>query len=172
MYKLMSVLDLYTFLSKLNALFLLDKKDVVSPHANCTYLIQKLIDVCGTYLISDVSKLIEDKSYVDVVESNRTPLLEIMLKVFADDLYSPDQAAPIMIDLFIYNNPLAYSLTALNEMPDLFKINKYMRNGALQQISSTGMDVKCAMRLANEKKANVDMDMVDLIVRRHKEKLF
>jgi hypothetical protein len=172
MYKLMSVLDLYTFLSKLNALFLLGKKDVVSPHANCTYLIQKLIDVCGTYLISDVSKLIEDKSYVDVVESNRTPLLEIMLKVFADDLYSPDQAAPTMIDLFIYNNPLAYSLTSLNEMPDLYKINKYMKNGALQQISSTGMDVKCAMRLAHEKKANVDMDMVDLIVRRHKEKLF
>lgn len=174
MYKLMSVIDLYSFLTKLHMLFSLDRKDVVSPHSNCTYMMQKMIDICSLYLISDVSKLVENKSYIEVIEARRSPLLEIMLKIFSDNILDEKQVdeSITLIDVYVYKRPLTYSASSLGNMPEVFKTQKYEKDGEIVHISSVGHNIRTKMREEYENKVSRDMDVVDLIGRRHKEKLF
>lgn len=177
MYNIMSVLDLFVFLTKLNLVFSLNRPDVVSPHTNCIFLVQKIIELCTVYLVSDVSKLIDDRMYADDLVSRRLPLLEIMLKVFSDSLYDDSRAQAVsgytIIDVFIYNNPIKYSLTTLDETPEVYKLRKYVDDeGKTVQISSHGIEGVFNQRMKYEKKVVVDMNIIDLISRRHMEKLF
>lgn len=170
MYKLMSVSDLYSVMTKLQYLINMGQKDVVVPHANCVFLIKKVIDLCSIYLISDVSKLISDKSYGDAINESKSPLLEIMVKLFSDNL---DQAGKNIIDVFLFNNPKKYSMSFLSKIPSVVDTKKYVdQDGKLVEFSSHGSEYVKRMRLEYEKSRATNYDIVDLIARRHKEKIF
>jgi len=171
-YKLMSVSDLFNVMTKLNLLFSLKLKDVVSPHANCIFLIKKIIDLCSIYLISDVSKLMADKSYGDAIEEGTSPLLNIILKLFSDNL-STSTTKKNIIDVFLYNNPIKYSLDFMENSTPILRTKKYKdKTGKLVEFSSHGIEQLKKSRIIYEECRVKNFDIVDLIARRHKEKIF
>lgn len=173
-YKLMSVLDLYGVISKLHGLFELKQSEIVSPHKNCVFLMKKIMDICRIYLISDISKLMADKTYSEVIETNRPPLLDIMLKVFSDQL-SSDNSGKDIIDVFIYKNPQEYSMDYMRNVPEYHIVKKYKENsndGKLKEFTSDGFQQTLSMRERYEKDRIDNFAIVDLIARRHKEKIF
>lgn len=174
MYKLMSVCDLYGVMSKLQSLFELNQKDVVSPHSNCVFLIKKIIELCRIYLISDVSKLMSDKTYSDSILSSRSPILNIMIKLFADNLHSSKSTKKNIIDIYLFNNPLKYSMSFMSKTPDILQKKKYRdkKTGKLVEFSSHGIELRKKFRKEYQNNRAKNFDIVDLISRRHQEKIF
>lgn len=171
-YTLMSVSDLFNVMNKLDTLFSLKQKDVVSPHANCIFLIKKILDLCSIYLVSDVSKLMEDKSHESVIEET-SPLLNIILKLFSDNL-STTTTEKNIVDVFLYNNPIKYSLDFLENVPEFISTKKYTdpKSKKLVEFSSHGIEYIKEKRKIYEETRVKNYDIVDLIARRHKEKIF
>jgi hypothetical protein len=174
MYKLMSVIDLYSVATKLNTIFGLKHPDIVNPHSNCIFLIKKIIELCNIYLVSDVSKLISDKAYGDSIEESNAPLLDIIIKLFSDNLHDPvSESSKTIIDVFLYNNPLKHSLGFLSKNPPIMSKKKYEdSDGKLVEFSSVGIENNKKTRKIYEESRVKNYDTVDFIAQRHKEKIF
>lgn len=178
-YKLLSVFDLYNVTKKLDTLFEVNHPDIVVPDNKCRFFVKKIVDLCTTYLVSDMTKLLEDKHIGDEF-IDKLPIFNVILALFTpnlvneEDLNNPPLNDASIIDIVFFNNEEKYDINRLDEIPSVYRFKKYIDEKG-EEVEFTSAYLKkyaIERRIEYEKRFVKVFDTIDLIVRRQKEKFF
>lgn len=161
-YKLYSAVDTYNFCTKLGKYF-----EKISVKANLD-LVQKIAKVSEHYLTNVMLKVINNPDLqID------WPIFSILKECFTDNVFDPVQIKPWnIIDLWIFDKPMQYSLEKYKDWPPMLKELHGMKNSSDPKSiylidSATYLD---KLRKGYEQFRNDQMKMVKYIARRHQEK--
>lgn len=144
-----------------------------------SFFCKKIVDLCTTYLVSDMTKLLEDKNIGDEF-IDKLPIFNVIIALFTpnlvneEDLNNPPLNDASIIDIVFFNNEEKYDINRLDEIPSVYRFKKYIDEKG-EEVEFTSAYLKkyaIERRIEYEKRFVKVFDTIDLIVRRQKEKFF
>lgn len=178
MFKLLTALDVYRFTRSFSLLF---KKretltNVVRCCPDCMVLLNKMNKIAEYHLTTRMVKLIKNKRMAKQIEKDQFPNFDIIKQCFTQYEIPNGSSKEIdtnITDIFVYKNPLKYSLGTYNSFPPYIKNIKIITpNNEEKELSGSRSKKEKQIRLKYEEQRRKNLSMVNYIARRHKEKHF
>jgi hypothetical protein len=169
-FKLLTCIDLYMFTIRLSRLL---GKINTPIFKKVITLVDMLNRLSERYIASDMNYLINDpKSYGQKIIDNEYPILSIIKKCFPEYIDGKAyKSIGIITDVYVYNNPLQYSLAKYETFPDFFKYAKYYDKQGKIVVIPKVTDIRKSKRIEYEKQKTRNLEIAHYISLRHKQKV-
>lgn len=172
-FKVLSMLDLYMFFVRLSRIF---HKLTVPVSDKCVNLVDKIFKLSESYLTQEMNNLIESpNTYAKKIETSEWPVLNIIKKCFIDFSFGDKDILDMkgtVTDMYCYENDLRYNLSTYQQFPEILRCQRYFdKDGSIvtnDYITKNRSDLQAE----HEKQKLINLEMMNYIAMRHKQKLF
>lgn len=169
-FKLLTCIDVYMFSIRLSRVLNQTNHPI---YKRAIELVEKINRLAESYIATDMNHLMnEPASYSTKIADSEWPIMTILKKCFPEYNDGKIFKTPgTIVDTYIYNNKIKYSLSKYEKFPDLLKYAKYINPqkntvGEIQFVTDKRKD----NRTEYEKQKQRNLDMVSYIATRHSQK--
>jgi len=164
-FKLLTCIDLYLFTLRLNKM-LSETRYLVGKR--CVELTSKVNKAAELYITVEMNNLIHDAAYSEKITSEDYPIAAVIKKCFGS--FASLDIKGVVTDAYNYDNELKFSVSKYDLFPDIFKYVKYEKSGRLVSVDRVA-EVRREERLAYEQLKLRNLEMMNYIAMRHKQKM-
>lgn len=170
-FKLLTCIDVYMFSVRLSRVFAQTKHPV---HKKCIELIDNINRLAEKYIATDMNHLLnEPAGYSATVADQEWPIAIIIKKCFAEYIGGSAYRTPgTIVDTYIFNNKMKYSVTRYDTFPPILKHGRYINPkypGKIIDIPEV-TEMRKKNREEYEMQKLHNLDMVSYIATRHAQK--
>jgi hypothetical protein len=165
-FRLFTIVDIYGFAQKLLIFLKHFGKKVYRGNIK---LLEKITRYSRKFLTMEMSKLLSNPEYENVILAREFPMLSIIKYCFTDYLY-PHEKPGTITDLFVVNSPLKYSIRTLQLFPPFIsklRDHKFLKGKIKKETENEFKRIELYQR-----KKEKNLAMIEYIAQRHKEKYF
>ena len=168
-FRLLTCIDLYMFSSRLSKAIQLMN---IPYYKKTLELVNRINQLSEVYITTDMNHLLNDPiMYGNKILENDYPICEIIKKCFSEYNDGKIYKTPSVItDVYIYNNPMKYSISKYSTFPDILKYVKYYDDKKNIIDVPKVADVRKLTRTEYEKQKLYNLEMVSYIAMRHTQK--
>ncbi len=167
-FKLLTAVDIYML-----TLRMLRSLQHLPPHnvsKKSMGLLEKINNMAESFITTEMNNLIyEPEKYNKKILEEDYPLLKIIKTCFAE--FNNLDLVGVISDVYCYSNKMEYSLNIYDSMPDYMKYIKAKINNKIVELKYFSKRKKKLFTEFEKQKIH-NLDMVNYIATRHKQKLF
>jgi hypothetical protein len=169
-FKLLTCIDLYMFTIRLSRML---QKVKIPIYKKVISLVEKLNRLSESYIATEMNHLINDTAvYSKKIEESEYPILTIIKKCFPEYIDGKVyKSIGTITDVYVYNNPMTYSIAKYEKFPEFLKHVKYYdkKTNKLVIVPKVS-EIRKTNRVEYENQKNHNLEMVSYISMRHSQK--
>ena len=168
-FKLLSCIDCYMFSIRLLRTL---RQDNLKISDKAIDLVEKINKMAEFYITTEMNNLIEEpEEYSTKIISGEHPLLHIMKTCF-QAYQIPNTHVGTITDIYVSKTELKYSSAKFSSYPPYIARVGMMKDGKPVDLTNELQAATVKMRMAYEEQKKQNINMMNYIAKRHKEKLF
>ena len=186
LFPILTAIDMYRFSTNLLKFMDIKKHAQLSKRKKHCKLIKKINDITIDFLLNKIEKILNDPNLLDLESFKKYANLEIINSCFSEFIVmsqyggewknsefkkSIDNGEKKIIDVKYIHNKLKYSLDAHEDFPPSIQCIKYL-DGDNITTNKKGEEILKNIRKEIENKKRKNLDTINIISQRHKEKYF